>query len=1205
MEGDLSNKDEYGVIPRSASAIFNELQSNPDYISSSVYCSLLEIYNEELSDLLVTSSSASAASTTSNGSSTRGGGGGVGNGASTKVKTTTTTKLAIMEGENGPFCRGLSETKVTCAEELLVLMQRAHEQRHTGETDMNKESSRSHCIFTLRIESKRKLIDGSILEIGGKLHCVDLAGSECAKSCGNAGPQQATRERERMNINRSLLTLGRVVKLLKDAAATGSGKSSSSSVRIPYRDSKLTRILQESLGGRCKTCLIATISPSITAIEESMSTLNYAQAANGIINKPITTSLMSVGGFDNKHSPSTGQGDSSSASGGGGGGGQSVEHWHEMECRLEYMQSQVDESQQALARKHIQHQEFVERAKEAELAKQILERNYQQSIHDQKQLEIKVNTISQQLDVTENTLHETKLVLDATQHTEICLTTEATTLIDAVKRSISDGDTIYQDLIQKQKEDITRKVAIKEYHTNQMNRLNDLLTVHLQSISKLQSDHRRNITNTSTNYNSNQIELLNNHTSIIERIKNESIFELNVLQKVIDNGIVPSVVNLTKTSTQKLNILKDVLKDGDTTIQSCCESIIERLLVDNINHIKNMETSYGISSNNVIQNLDGHLHESKTNLTKIVSDMTQTIERLNIDRMQQRNNLKSIIHNYKTNHHNGSMNEIHKLSNEHALFVHESIQSTKNSEEKSRTKILDSITSLNGFLLTKNDEYIEKLESQYETLTKQHEALEISHEQQQEMNKSMVSNVMVGMQSLIENEMKSMGVFQSNNFNALIASNDKSKAYNANVNQTTVDTYQHSTSTNKKLSNDVRDNFVRQESACQILENHTTEFDTHMKTVIANHCDTTDTFVKESMNTVQDNEKIDDDATQLMISSLNTQIDIETTKLVTGINEEVKEGILDLQKSNKVGWDYVRNEVIDTIQDDVTNKIQSLHNQVSIRAIDDINTINTVLNNGEETTINEINKGHETVLAVEKGLDVGLSENFTSSINKHKETIENSTWLEESIHNHEKLIIDEVSKSCEIVSSCTEQLDHLTNDIVPVHEETPEIKDRDVPIFTEELTSTKDHQVILSEAAAAGIDSCSDDDGRPDGGGGGGTCTDAADTDENIVSKENHYQDDGVAMVDDTELAANDHKASAMKKKTTTTTQTGIQAPSSKLSTFKLKDRSINKKEPSSSSSPSSISCSSSKRRDCVDKKGNNNNNGQKRSKRAKVARQK
>ena len=117
---------------------------------------------------------------------------------------------------------------------------------------MNKESSRSHCIFTLRVLAKRKLVDGSILEVGGKLHCVDLAGSECAKSCGNAGKQQAARERERMNINRSLLTLGRVVKLLKERSEK---PSASSSVRIPYRDSKLTRILQESLGGRCKVGL--------------------------------------------------------------------------------------------------------------------------------------------------------------------------------------------------------------------------------------------------------------------------------------------------------------------------------------------------------------------------------------------------------------------------------------------------------------------------------------------------------------------------------------------------------------------------------------------------------------------------------------------------------------------------------------------------------------------------------------------------------------------------------------------------------------------------------------------------------------------------------------------------------------------------------------------------------------------------------------
>ena len=225
MEGDLSQADQHGVIPRSAAAIFDALNKNPEYTSSAVYCSLLEIYNEELSDLLVVDNGSTCGNTKS---SKRGG-----SVSSSKSGNAAATKLAIMEGEHGPFCRGLSETKVTSASDLLALMQTAHQQRQTGETLMNKESSRSHCIFTLRVEAKRQLVDGSVLEVGGKLHCVDLAGSECAKSCGNAGKQQAARERERMNINRSLLTLGRVVKLLKERSQqSGSGGSS---VRIPYR----------------------------------------------------------------------------------------------------------------------------------------------------------------------------------------------------------------------------------------------------------------------------------------------------------------------------------------------------------------------------------------------------------------------------------------------------------------------------------------------------------------------------------------------------------------------------------------------------------------------------------------------------------------------------------------------------------------------------------------------------------------------------------------------------------------------------------------------------------------------------------------------------------------------------------------------------------------------------------------------------------
>jgi Kinesin motor domain len=126
--------DLFGVIPRSATAIFTELQQNPEFVSSQVKCSFLEIYNEELCDLLLSKTKQPA------------------------------PKLAILEGKNGPFCRGLSEAIVSSAQDLLTLMRKAQQQRQVGETNMNKASSRSHCIFTLVVQAKRQLPDGSMLE---------------------------------------------------------------------------------------------------------------------------------------------------------------------------------------------------------------------------------------------------------------------------------------------------------------------------------------------------------------------------------------------------------------------------------------------------------------------------------------------------------------------------------------------------------------------------------------------------------------------------------------------------------------------------------------------------------------------------------------------------------------------------------------------------------------------------------------------------------------------------------------------------------------------------------------------------------------------------------------------------------------------------------------------------------------------------------
>ncbi len=143
--------------------------------------------------------------------------------------------------------------------------------RHTGATLMNADSSRSHSIFTVYIECQQTVSNQEIVT-AGKLNLVDLAGSERQSKTGATGD----RLKEATKINLSLSALGNVISALVD------GKSS----HIPYRDSKLTRLLQDSLGGNTKTIMIAAISPANYNYDETLGTLRYASRAKNIVNKP-------------------------------------------------------------------------------------------------------------------------------------------------------------------------------------------------------------------------------------------------------------------------------------------------------------------------------------------------------------------------------------------------------------------------------------------------------------------------------------------------------------------------------------------------------------------------------------------------------------------------------------------------------------------------------------------------------------------------------------------------------------------------------------------------------------------------------------------------------------------------------------------------------------------------------------------------------
>uniref|UniRef100_A0A671LH27 Kinesin-like protein KIF13B n=1 Tax=Sinocyclocheilus anshuiensis TaxID=1608454 RepID=A0A671LH27_9TELE len=238
-----------GLIPRLCSSLFQRsVQEQREGESFTVEVSYMEIYNEKVRDLLDPKGSRQA--------------------------------LRVREHKVlGPYVDGLSRLAVTSYKDIESLMSEGNKSRTVAATNMNEESSRSHAVFNIILtHTLRDLKTGTSGEKVSKLSLVDLAGSERADKTGAGGE----RLKEGSNINRSLTTLGLVISAL---AEQGAGKNKSKFV--PYRDSVLTWLLKDSLGGNSRTAMVATVSPAADNYDETLSTLRYADRAKSIVNHAV------------------------------------------------------------------------------------------------------------------------------------------------------------------------------------------------------------------------------------------------------------------------------------------------------------------------------------------------------------------------------------------------------------------------------------------------------------------------------------------------------------------------------------------------------------------------------------------------------------------------------------------------------------------------------------------------------------------------------------------------------------------------------------------------------------------------------------------------------------------------------------------------------------------------------------------------------
>lgn len=271
MMGSLDSDLQSGIIPRLCKDLFREVEikkkkkeevkekenSGEGETESSLdiafYVSYLEIYMERIRCLLTSSTASSG---------------------SLKVRQHPTL---------GIYVEGLKEVPVASCDQLLALMSAGNAQRRTSKTAMNDTSSRSHAVFSIKVIQKNVMCQINSTEIasevGSKINLVDLAGSERAKSTKAEGE----RLKEGAQINKSLTTLGIVINALAEQSKQG-GKGKSTNF-IPYRDSTLTFLLKESLGGNSKTLMVATLSPIQLSASESLSTLRYADRAKSIVTR--------------------------------------------------------------------------------------------------------------------------------------------------------------------------------------------------------------------------------------------------------------------------------------------------------------------------------------------------------------------------------------------------------------------------------------------------------------------------------------------------------------------------------------------------------------------------------------------------------------------------------------------------------------------------------------------------------------------------------------------------------------------------------------------------------------------------------------------------------------------------------------------------------------------------------------------------------
>jgi kinesin family protein 11 len=592
------NNQHAGIISRAVHHIFESLEK-----SGTEYCvkvSHLELYNEELFDLLKPDNK----------------------------------NLKIYEDAKGVQVHDLEERLVYNPQDIFEILEASWQERKTAETKLNKNSSRSHCIFSITLHIKETTPEGEDLLKIGKLNLVDLAGSE---NIGRSGADQnAERKTEAGMINKSLLTLGRVITALTD-----------NSPHVPYRESKLTRLLQDSLGGTTKTCIIATVSPASGCLEETLSTLDYAHRAKNIRNKPEVNQKMKKQEMLREYALEINELKRQlEAARNKNGVYLPKDIYDKLEGELKSNQENIQRLEERIAQKEKELAELQElfEKQTKELSSTIKKLDETKDTLQKTSDELKMT--QKELENTKENLEEHKVVISTHEKTECIFQSEAATLLQTVSQTISDINELHAKI--ERKNDLDQKnlqstkefkkiteeqvhnsqLHVKEFIAQQTNRYNSLhndIASFVQQKDKeiLRLEERiQDLEKLINNAQSNLSNLCQKHQQLLE----QNFTDIGTEQKQLNEAIVSLAQQFNKASKHLIELLSQSIRDYHTEIekwaskrkQEITESLelSQNFLLEHRTTLSNLQTHLEHNVESQTNRYKGHLDELQSFLVK-------------------------------------------------------------------------------------------------------------------------------------------------------------------------------------------------------------------------------------------------------------------------------------------------------------------------------------------------------------------------------------------------------------------------------------------------------------------------------------------------------------------------------------------------------------------------------------------------------------